>query len=176
MCTAFFGPTTPIICCPFLTVPCCRRPSRRRDSRRSDFSLRERARDAGLKALRSSRQAGATRAKSLTPPDFLNAQKLILLVDFCAPQGAPLFLCKCSLQTSLGSQLLQASIPKAAGVLVLEAAECGIAHAAKLALKFFGSETGPGPASEYLTMTAAHASRCGGLHGDRRQGRRPNRA
>ena len=91
MCTPFFGPTTPIICCPFLTVPCCRRLSRRRDSRRSDFSLLEKARDAGLKALRSSRQAGTTRAKSLTPPDSLNAQKLILLVDFCAPQGAPYF-------------------------------------------------------------------------------------
>jgi hypothetical protein len=32
---------------------------------------------------------------------------------------------------------LQAFIPEAARVLVLEAAEGGIAHAAKLALKFF---------------------------------------
>jgi hypothetical protein len=37
----------------------------------------------------------------------------------------------------LGSQLLQAFIPEAASVLVLQAAEGGIAHAAKLALKLF---------------------------------------
>jgi hypothetical protein len=52
--------------------------------------------------------------------------------------GTPLlFLCKCSLQTSLGSQLLQGFGPEAARVLVLEEAEGGIAHAAKLAPKFF---------------------------------------
>jgi hypothetical protein len=99
--------------------------------------MRKRARDAGLKALRSSRQAGATRAKALTPPDSLNAQKLILLVDFCAPQGAPLFLCKCSFQRFLGSQLLQAFSPEAASVLVLQAAEGGIGQAANFALEFF---------------------------------------
>jgi hypothetical protein len=38
---------------------------------------------------------------------------------------------------SLRSQLLQGFIPEAARVLVLEAAESGITHAAKLALEFF---------------------------------------
>jgi hypothetical protein len=35
----------------------------------------------------------------------------------------PLFLCKCSFQTSLRSELLQAFVPEAARVLVLQAAE-----------------------------------------------------
>jgi hypothetical protein len=50
-------------------------------------------------------------------------------------QPTPLpFLCKCSFQTSLRSQLLEVFIPKAARVLVLEAAEGGIGHAANFAL------------------------------------------
>jgi len=49
----------------------------------------------------------------------------------------PLFLRKCSFQTSLGSQLLQAFSPEAARVLVLEAAEGGIGQAANFALEFF---------------------------------------
>jgi hypothetical protein len=37
----------------------------------------------------------------------------------------------------LRSQLLQAFIPEAASVLVLQAAECGIGQAADFALEFF---------------------------------------
>jgi hypothetical protein len=38
---------------------------------------------------------------------------------------------------SLRSQLLQALVPEAARILVLQAAECGIGQAANFALEFF---------------------------------------